>query len=274
LPGGIDGAKAVREGLTHNIKEQGFTNPHREESRRLWYATAIGTERFIADVILAQVRQFQNDHLETRNLGDPSADVPTISEEFSAFMENAPAPWTIGEIVIRPTEDESFHLFHYADREIDPATLRILSSPEDLREVIRVNEEGLFRPLRAAPDLQRGWLLHAPDAPGVQLALDYIYPGELANWTLWRHDALRATPWDETAERQTGRFRIVRQIDALAMQELVGNYCQSGCLKRRLWVPASQPVEMKLNEIPLLCPEACNFLVGKAREKLKGPGEE
>jgi sirohydrochlorin cobaltochelatase len=53
-------------GLTHNIKEQGFTNPHREKERRLWYASAIGTEAFLADVILAQVRQFQSEHLETR----------------------------------------------------------------------------------------------------------------------------------------------------------------------------------------------------------------
>jgi sirohydrochlorin cobaltochelatase len=51
-------------GLTHNIKEQGFTNPHHEKERRLWYATAIGTEAFLADVILAQVRQFQAEHPE------------------------------------------------------------------------------------------------------------------------------------------------------------------------------------------------------------------
>jgi sirohydrochlorin cobaltochelatase len=53
-------------GLTHNVKERGFTNPHHEAGRRLWYATAIGTEPSIADVILAQVRQFQAAHPETR----------------------------------------------------------------------------------------------------------------------------------------------------------------------------------------------------------------
>src|SRR5271170_237180 len=63
-------------GLTHNMREQGFTNPHRENERRLWYATAIGTEAFMADVILAQVRQFQNERLETRNLGDAFRDGP------------------------------------------------------------------------------------------------------------------------------------------------------------------------------------------------------
>lgn len=53
-------------GLTHNVKEKGFTNPHREDGRRLWYATAIGTEPMIADVILAQVEKFDDEHPETR----------------------------------------------------------------------------------------------------------------------------------------------------------------------------------------------------------------
>ena len=30
----------------------------------------------------------------------------------------------------------------------------------------------------------------------------------------------------------------------------------------------------RTNEIPLLCPEACNYFVSKAREKLKGPEVE
>ena len=53
-------------GLTHNVKEKAFINPHHENGRRLWYATAIGTEAFMADVILAQVRQFQAEHPDTR----------------------------------------------------------------------------------------------------------------------------------------------------------------------------------------------------------------
>ena len=119
-----------------------------------------------------------------------------------------------------------------------------------------------------------GWLLHAPDLPSLQLALDYLCPAELANWTLWRQDTLPVTPWRETAERQTGRFRIVREIDGAGIQELVAQVCQPGCLKQRLWSPTSQSVEAAPHEIPLICPEACNFLVGRAREKLKGPDEE
>jgi sirohydrochlorin cobaltochelatase len=261
-------------GLTHNMREKGFTNPHRENGRRLWYATAIGTEAFMANVILAQVRQFQNEHLETRYLGDALGQGPAIGHELTEFMEQTSPPWKIGEIVIRPTASGSFHVLHRDDLESAPASLRILPSPEDLRELIRLDWEGNFRPLRATSNLRRGWLLHAPDLPSLQLALDYLYPAGLANWTLWRQGALPVTPWLETAERQTGRFRIVREIDDAAIQELTAHVCRPGCLKKRLWPPAAQPVEAGTHEIPLICPEACNFLVGQAREKLKGPGEE
>jgi len=261
-------------GLTHNIREQGFTNPHRENGRRLWYATAIGTESFMANVILAQVYQFQNEHLETRSLGDALGVGLDIAQELIQLMQQSAAPWRIGEIVIRPTQENSYHILHRDDLERDPASLRILPSPEDLREMLRLDRDGNFRPLRAAPNLRNGWLLHAPSLYALQLALDYIYPTMLANWTLWRQSSLVSTPWRETTERQTGRFHIVREIDDAGIQELVAQVCQPGCLKQRLWSPAVQPVDAPLNQVPLFCPEACNYLVGKAREKLKGPGED
>jgi len=261
-------------GLTHNIKEQGFSNPHLENGRRLWYATAIGTDAFMADVILAQVQHFQNCHIETRKLSYVFAEGPNISQELTHLMEGAPGPWKMGEVLIRHTNCGTFHLLHRDDFAIDPATLRIMPTPEDLRDLIWRDRDGNFRPLRGAPNLQRGWLVHAPNLTTVQLALDYLYPAELANWALWLKSTLPATPWSETAARQTGRFHIVHEIDDAAIQEIVAQTCQGGCLKQRLWAPATQAVVAPLDEIPLFCPEACNFLVGKAREKLKAPGEE
>lgn len=259
-------------GLTHNIKEKGFTNPHRENERRLWYATAIGTEPFLADVIVAQVRQFQETHGEA---------VPTTREPSCAlhnalveFLHEFPAPWKIGEVTVRLLEDNSFELRHHEDLARDSASLHCVDSPEALRELIRLDREGNFRPLHAAPNLLSGWVHRTPDQTTLQQALDYLYPAALANWGLWQNKQLPVTPWKETAERQTGRFRIVREIDETAASDLVATFCESGCLKRRLWSPAAQSVEALPSEIPLLCPEACNFLVGKAREKLKGPAEE
>jgi len=257
-------------GLTHNVKEQQFHNPHHENGRRLWYATAIGTEPFVADVILAQVERFQNNHLSEPAKNDSPSSSPAISDALEKFLQETPPPWKIGELVIR----HGFELLHAADLENDPDSLRLIESVDELRELIRTNNEGHFRPLRAAPDLRRGWIYRAPDVTALRLALDYLYPAALANWTLWQNGQLPVTPWPETAERQTGRFRIVREIDVTALHDLVTQYCEPGCLKQRLWPPAAEPVQASPNELPLLCPEACNFLVSKAREKLKGSAEE
>ena len=261
-------------GLTHDIREKGFANPHREGGRRLWYATAIGTEAFLADTILSQVAEFQAKHPEETQPATPTQLSPTIGNEFAQFLKETPPPWRIGEVAIRSGEAASFELVHHSDLAAPVADLHSVDSPEQLRELVLRDGEGHFRPLRAAPGLPRGWVHRAKDLPGLQLALDYLYPASLANWVLWRFGQLTATPWRETAERQTGRFRVVRELEESGVGELVASHCQAGCLKQRLWPPADQPARIDPGEIPLLCPEACNFLVGKGREKLKGPGED
>ncbi len=140
----------------------------------------------------------------------------------------------------------------------------------ELREWARLDEAGRFRPLRAAPDLRRGWRYRTPDLAGLRAALDYLYPAELANWLLWREERLEAAPWHSTAERQTGRFRIVRELGEPGLAGLVEDYCERGCLKTRLWPPAGEPLRKNENELPLLCPEACNFPRGQGAGKAEG----
>jgi len=247
-------------GLTHDMREAVFTNPHAEGTRRLWYATAIGTAPFVADLIVAQVEEFQKEHGSEMAGGVEASPLPPIE-----FPQGAPLPWRMGELVI----GTDFELRHRDD--VECSGLRELASLAEIRELIRLDEAGNFRPLRAAPSLRRGWFYRARDEAGLREALDYFYPAEVANAVLWREGRLAVTPWRETAERQTGRFRIVRELGEPAVCELVAAVCERGCLKRRLWSPAAQEVAPASDEIPLLCPEACNYFVGKAREKLKGP---
>jgi sirohydrochlorin cobaltochelatase len=49
-------------GMTRNVREEGFRNPHRLEGRRLWYGSAVGTDPAIAEIVLAQVEKFDADH--------------------------------------------------------------------------------------------------------------------------------------------------------------------------------------------------------------------
>jgi sirohydrochlorin cobaltochelatase len=278
-------------GLTHNVREKSFSNPQVEGGRRLWYATAIGTDPFIADVILAQV-------VQARLKYSPAARAVSFAHfsletRLDRFLKQSPPPWKTGQVLIQP----GFELRHVDDAKVparelkslnaEPAGLSLvaeaISSAEmtwnsddlkNLRELARLDAAGNFRPLRAAPNLKRGWIYRAPDLAALRLALDYLYPGELANAVLADEKNLPVTSWTETAERQTGRFRIVREIGDETIRELAAEYCQRGCLKKRLWPPAQNSPAAGTDAIPLLCPEACNFLVGKAREKLKGPDSE
>ena len=248
-------------GLTHDMREAAFSNPHFEGERRLWYATAIGTAPAMADLIVAQAEAFHQSH--GREMEAHTTSVPRSS---SAFLPSGPLPWTMGELLI----SAGYELRHGADHGRDD--LRELASLEELRELVRLDAAGNFRPLAAAPTLRRGWFFRAPNETALRDALDCVYPAEAANAVLWREGALPLTPWAETAERQTGRFRIVRGLSPAALHDLTSQVCERGCLKRRLWPPAQEEVKFESSEIPLLCPEACNYLVEKAREKLKGPG--
>ena len=246
-------------GLTHNVREAAYANPHQEPGRRLWYASAIGTAAFLADVIVAQVEQFRAEHGREMD-GDPVSVFPGPVSPLPAIGTS----WTMGQVRIEQGE-----LRHRDDA--GRSDLRELTSLKEIRELVRLDEAGGFRPLRAAPNLRRGWRYPAPNEQALREALDYLYPAELANAALWREGNLEAIPWQETAQRQTGRFRIVRELGDEAARQMAAEICERGCLKRRLWEPAAQAVTPAPDEVPLLCPEACNYFVGQAREKLKGP---
>ena len=263
-------------GLTHNMREKGFTNPHREGERRLWYATAIGTEPLIAEVILDSVARFDAEHQIASTSSMPSTD-DSILSCLKEFAENAKGPnWHIGQLLIWNSPDGGFSVNHEAGQgpsaaEI-PGTSLEIESLEELRRVILTDAKGNFRPLRAAPDLRSDWSMKAKDVKELHAIIDYVYPAALANWVAWRQQKLSSsTPWESTAERQSGRFRVVRELDTTSLRELTSKVCDKGCLKRRLWHPETQLVEENAYTIPLVCPEACNYFVNKAREKLKGP---
>lgn len=251
-------------GITENVRVQGVRNPHSEDGRRLWYATAIGTEPMMADVILAQVEKFDRDH------GIAATMAPACPSVAVNRLDTGEAPIRrAGQIVI----SESYELRHRNDALADTASLRTLTSWADWRELIRTDASGGFRPLKAAPNLPRGWRFPLGSDAEVQLALQYLYPAAVDNWRLWNEGKLPVTAYAETADRQTGRFRIVRAVSAEALEDLTRDVCALGCLKRRLWGPNPVRVSAASGELPLLCPEACNYFVGKVREQIKGGGE-
>ena len=190
----------------------------------------------------------------------------------------------IGQIGIECRDDGSFTLTHRDDAARNDLALH--SSAEEAAELARFNDDGIYRPLKTAPNLRHGWRLSLRDLAELRRALDLFYPGRLAAFFAFENQELFATPLRETLERQSGMYRIAAQIDDLSADELVGNFCRSegGCLRTILWrrdaqgtVASTQLPAEKFDPIidqtrggraviPLLCQEACNLLVAEARK--------
>lgn len=244
-------------GITENVRVQGVQNPHNENDRRLWYATAIGTEPMMADVILAQVEKFNTDHA-----------IPPLEKSTACSKPALDFPVRrVGQVVISETHE----LRHRNDFAAEDSSLRVIADWAAWRELLRTDTHGEFRPLKAAPNLPRGWRFPLASEADVALALQFLYPSALANWHLWEHRTLPVIPYLDTADRQTGRYRIVRALTATALEDLTQTVCATGCLKQRLWGPNPAHLNAATGELPLICPEACNYFIERAREKIKGP---
>lgn len=177
----------------------------------------------------------------------------------------------------------AFELRHTEDAE--RSELQVFERYEDAREIALNDEAGAFRPLKTAPNLRRGWLLRLGTLRELYLALDYFYPAMLGIWREHEAGSLSAVPLRETLGRQSGMYAITKKITDEQAQAMIGDFCRSdtGCLKRILWeiapgVPVATLPPKKFSatratgELPLLCHEACNLLVGKAREVVKTAG--
>jgi sirohydrochlorin cobaltochelatase len=189
----------------------------------------------------------------------------------------------IGQIAIQSGNDGGFTLRHREDAgRVDLASS---SSADDAAALARFDDGGNYRPLKTAPNLRHGWELQLKNLAELRLALDLFYPGRLAAFFAFEKNDLAATSLRNTLERQTGMYRIAAQIRDEQADKLVGEFCRSdgGCLRTILWrrdaagtVPSTHlPVE-KFHPphdqtgraepvIPLLCQEACNLLIAKAR---------
>lgn len=186
---------------------------------------------------------------------------------------------SIGQIHIA-AHGHGFHLTHRDDRA--RTDLAAHTGPEAARELAHYDDAGKFRPLKTAPNLRHGWRLTVADLAELRRALDYFYPAMLGVWVSHQRGTLAPVPLRDTLARQTGMYRITQKITDEQAQAMIGGHCRldGGCLKRILWPLApglpvtSLPAEKfdptaPAGSLPLLCHEACNLLVAKAREVVK-----
>jgi sirohydrochlorin cobaltochelatase len=203
--------------------------------------------------------------------------MPTITQALAEWI--AAGGREIGEIHIEPVAG-GFVLYRHED--VSRGDLTEYTGTEAARDLAHFDAEGKFRALKTAPNLRRGWKLRLTSLAELRVALDYFYPAMPGVWLSHRRGRLTAVPLRDTLARQTGMYAITRKITDDQAQTMIAGFCHTdgGCLKRILWqiapdVPVtSLPAEKfrsdaPANTLPLLCHEACNLLVGKAREVVK-----
>ncbi len=163
-----------------------------------------------------------------------------------------------------------FRVFHKDDA--GRVDLQVYEGADAVREIVRYDDAGNYRPLKTAPNLRHNWELRLASVEELRLALDFFYPAALGHWLAWLRNAFHAIPLRQTLGRQSGMYRVAARITDVQAQDLIRNFCGQGCLRHIGWGIATSQ-ELVLNpenrEIPLLCPEACHLYISEARRVVK-----
>ncbi|TLD70470.1 hypothetical protein FEM03_12130 [Phragmitibacter flavus] len=249
-------------------------NPHHLYGKTLYYSSAIGTEALMADVILDQINDFKRPD-------------PAPSPTWIAPDEGIPdGTFTMGQLHIGPASGKEGWLICHVDDASALDDLELHTDPTAARDLGIYDDAGIYRPIKTAPNLKRGWKLHLSTREELRLAIDFFYPAALGLWEHRQAGTLQPVSLRETLGRQTGMYKFANTITDEQAQALVARECGSyaKCSRRLTWkLDDQQPLtqialeKQPLNAddsvagdvVPLLCVEACTHVVGAAREQAK-----
>lgn len=173
--------------------------------------------------------------------------------------------WVFCQILMRRA-DAGFDLRHELDRDEDCGKLKRLRIA-DLRALAQTTATGAFRPLKSAPNLPRGWQAHARSIPELADALEYLYPGGMADWLAAQSERPPVTSYREFTNRQTGMYRTTTFLDDHQAAIMARACCDRRfCLKRRLWTVGDLEADEAESKTILPCLEPCAVLLEFARK--------
>ncbi|MFC5366816.1 DR2241 family protein [Salinirubrum litoreum] len=161
-----------------------------------------------------------------------------------------------------------YHLRHHADADAPLTDLDVHTDPLDARRLTKFDDRGRYRPLKTAPSLPTGWAFTDLRAGDLLSAMDAIYPATVENWYREEAGDLDVTHWSETAERQTGIYGIIDELDREGVEWIAESCCvDSQCLKRREWQFAEgDELSADGGTGVFPCREPCSLVVAAARK--------
>ncbi|SDM21558.1 hypothetical protein SAMN04487949_1302 [Halogranum gelatinilyticum] len=248
-----------------------------------WYfwTHVVGGSKLKGGVDVGEDHHHRRGFLRWLELADQTeTDVPG---RYESLREGITHEW--GEIRITATlGDEGARVYeirHVDDAEVAAEELDSYTDPLDLRELVKHDDRGRYRPLRTAPTLQTGWVLTDLDQRQVFEAVDdVIYPATVVNWNLERHGDLDVTHWEETIGRQSGIYGVVKTWNRGEGHEhvdWVAEACcdDSQCIKRREW-QYDEDTELAVDggDGVFPCREPCSLVISASRKWTRLEGEE
>ena len=193
-----------------------------------------------------------------------------VRERYETLVAGLAREW--GQLLVTAGLGEdgrrTYELRHTADADVDVDDLDTSHDPLDARDIGTFDADDRYRPLKTAPTLTRGWRFTDLDGRDLVRTVEFFYPATVTNWYRERNDGLDVNHFRETAERQTGIYDIVDELDFGGVERLAEACCvDSQCLKRREW-DEDEGTELDVargdGEFP--CREPCSLVIAAARQ--------
>lgn len=191
-----------------------------------------------------------------------------VRERYEMLVAGLSREW--GQLAITGELGEDgrriYELRHTADAGRDD--LETHNDLLDARDIATLDGDGQYRPLKTAPTLERGWQFTDLDGRDLIETIEFFYPATVANWHREREGALDVAHFRETAERQTGIYDIVDELDFEGVERLAEACCvDSQCLKRRQWDESeNDELDVPRGEGEFPCREPCSLVIAAARQ--------
>lgn len=186
-----------------------------------------------------------------------------------AFVAQIGDEFVLAQVLIRKL-GQGFELRHAEDRDGTG-----LKETKDVRSVAQTTETGAFRPLKSAPNLRRGWRVEVRDAEELGLALNYLYPGAVADRFAVGSGKPPVTNYREFTARQTGMYRITAMLSDKHAADATRACCdRKFCLKQRLWTVPGLGTDGAREKSAIPCLEPCAIMLEFARKVMRMEQEE
>nr|WP_245758325.1 DR2241 family protein [Halogeometricum limi] len=211
-----------------------------------------------------------------------AADEFSVGRRYDELRDGMHTEW--GQLRITATlgddGDRRYEVRHEADEAVDAAELDEYTDPLNARELATSDERGRYRPLKTAPTLVDGWVFPALDGRDLVETVDTFYPATVANWNLEREGELDVSHWEETIERQTGIYGVVKTWNRGEGHEHVNWVAEaccddSQCLKRREWqYDENTELDVDGGDGAFPCREPCSVVIAASRKWTRLEGEQ